>query len=102
MKKSAQIDPRQILMFGEAVANGLGGFTIIPKKPALEVGTREAAKMLGINRSTLHAMVDHPQASKILRWRWSSEKQGKRLWDVESLQAYRRATEDPEFGEGAK
>ena len=85
-------------MFGEVMPNGLGSFTIVPKKPVVEVDSNAAAKMLGIHKSTLNDLVNHPEAAKILRWRWISEKRGKRLWDVESLQAYRRATENPEFG----
>jgi hypothetical protein len=98
VKRSASSDPRQVLMFGEVMSNGLGGFTVIPKKPVAEVGTKAAARMLGMNKATLNRLVDDPEAAKLLKWRWISEKRGKRLWDVESLRAYREATANPEFG----
>jgi hypothetical protein len=98
VKKSASSDPRQILMFGEMLSNGLGGFTVIAKKPMVEVDSNAAAKMLGVSKTTLHSLVDDKEAARVLKWRWATEKRGKRLWDVESLQAYRKATENPEFG----
>jgi hypothetical protein len=98
MKRAGSNDPRQVLMFGEVMSNGLGGFTVIPKKPVAEVDSNAAAKMLGVSKTTLHSLVDDREAAGILRWRWISEKRGKRLWDVESLRAYREATSNPEFG----
>jgi hypothetical protein len=97
-KKSSVQDSRQILMFGEVISNGLGGYTVIPKKPVAEVDSKAAAKMLGVSMTTLHSLVNDREASKILRWRWISEKRGKRLWDAESLRAYREATTNSEFG----
>jgi hypothetical protein len=98
MKRAASSDPRQVLMFGEVMSNGLGGFTVIPKKPVAEVDTKAAARMLGMNKATLNRLVDDPEAARILKWRWISEKRSKRLWDVDSLLAFRKATMDPEFG----
>lgn len=102
MSKRASSDPKQavfsIFTEVEIIPNGLGAFTLSPKKPELEIGTRKAAKMLGISRSQMNALADDAVAMRILRWRWTTPRQGKRLWDSQSVAAYKEATRDPEFG----
>ena len=78
--------------------SGDGGFVIKPGKPVGECPSRQAAAILGISRSSLSPLVNQPLAAKIIRWRWTSPRQGKRMFDMGSLQRYREATRDPEFG----
>lgn len=89
---------QQLLLFATLTPNGNGGWTIVPRKPVAECGPSEAAQMLGVCRSTLSNLLDQPQAQKLIRWRWLTEAQGKRVYDTQSLLAYREATADPEFG----
>jgi hypothetical protein len=98
MTRKAFNDPAQTLLFADVTANGLGGFTITPRKPVNEITSKQAAKILSVSRANLNYMLDQPQAQRILRWRWLSEKKGKRVFELESVIAYRDATRDPEFG----
>ena len=78
--------------------DGNGRFIVTPSKPRLECSTADAAKILGVHRSSLSNIVNYPLAQKLLKWRWTSEKRGKRIFDLASVVAYKDATEDPEFG----
>jgi hypothetical protein len=86
-----------MLLFADVVSNGNGGFTVTPRKPLHEIDSRQAAKILGVSRAHMANIVNHPMGQKILRWRWISEKHGKRLFEYESVLEYREATKDPEF-----
>ena len=88
----------QMVLWADVVPNGNGGFTVVPRKPLREIDSAQAAQILGIHRSSLSHIVNQPRAQEILRWRWSSEKRGKRLFEYESVIEYREATKDPEFG----
>ncbi len=88
------------MLFAQVLPNGNGGYTVIPKKPLREVSAAGAARILGCSRAHVANLVNHPAASSILRWRWTSEKHGKRLFDLDSVLEYRAATRDPEFGDG--
>jgi len=73
---------------------------VIAKKPVAEVDSKTAAKMLGMSRARLNALIHDKVAAEILVWRWATHRRGKRLFAVESLVAYRKASGDPEFGQG--
>ncbi len=94
MKRRAPDDPAQILMFGEMLPDGAGGFRVRATRLCHEVGPKAAARMLGISQRYLSQLVDQPLAQKHLRWRWISEKKGKRLFEVEGIVAYVAATKE--------
>jgi hypothetical protein len=101
-RKRTKDDAAQILMFADCLPNGQGGFTIVPKKPLQEIGPVETAKLLNVHRSSLSLIVNYPLAQKLLKWRWSSERQGKRIFELDSVLAYREATKDHEVRETGK
>jgi hypothetical protein len=86
-------DP-QLLLFADVVPNGNGGFVVQPRKPlGPEITTKQAARILGVCRAQMWYLRNcHPQAQKILKWRFTSEKAGKILWDAASVQRYRELT----------
>lgn len=90
-KKTAD-SPGQILMFADLVPMGDGRFNVVPRKPQPEVSSATAAEMLGVCRSSLSLMVNSPLGQRHLRWRWLTEKKGKRVFEIESVVAYREAT----------
>jgi hypothetical protein len=82
---------------GTSIPQGDGSVLVKPGKPVQEVGSREAAQLLGIARSYLCPLLDQPLASKLIKWRWlNPDKKGKRLFNVASLHAYRKATQEIE------
>lgn len=83
-----------MMLFADVVPNGSGGFAVIPRKPLQEVTAKEAARILGVAHSHMSNIVNMPKAQKILVWRWSSEAQGKRLFDLQSVLAYRALLQD--------
>ncbi len=87
---------------GEFIPNGSGGFILRPGKPKLEVGPSEAARILNCAQSSLTNMLDRPLAQKYIKWRWTSDSHGKRVFDSASLQAYREALADPEVPRAPK
>lgn len=97
MKKPSS-DIFQLLLFGEARPDGNGKFVFTPRHPVAEITAKQAAKLLSISPQMVNKLVNQPEAAKILVWRWSSERRGKRLFDSASVIAYREATKDPEFG----
>lgn len=84
----------QIMLFADLVPNGAGGFNVIPKKPASEIDSQTTAKMLNVCRSSLSLIVNSKLGQKHLRWRWLTDKKGKRVFDLDSVIAYRDATKD--------
>jgi hypothetical protein len=82
------------------LARGDGSFVVKAGKPAAECDSMEAARILGMARSSVANLLNHPTALRYVRWRWTSPARGKRLFEVASLYEYIRATRDPEFGEG--
>lgn len=72
------------------------GYTVKPKKPIAEVSAVEAARILNVHRSQLGNLINYPLGQKLLKWRWTSERKGKRAFDLQSVLEYRRALEDPE------
>jgi len=95
MKKTT----KQISIAGDVVPIGNGAFRVIPRKPIIEVGPAEAARILHVATSSLPNLLDRPLAQKHIRWRWLSDAKGKRLYDTSSLYAY-LATTDPELPKG--
>jgi hypothetical protein len=87
------------MLFADVIPNGHGGFTVVPKKPSIEISSKQAAKILNMARSSLSNLLNQPKAMEIIKWRWLSEKKGKRVFELESVIAYREATKDSEFGE---
>lgn len=98
MNKKTFNDPAYTFLFADVLPNGSGGFIIAPRKPTREISSMQAAKMLNLSRSTLGNIVNFKRAHQILRWRWTSEKMGKRIFELESVLRYREATRDSEFG----
>jgi hypothetical protein len=97
LKKLAHQDsPGQMLLFADIVPNGSGGFVITPRKPVQEITSKEAARILGVAHSHMSNIVNMPKAQKILIWRWTSEAHGKRLFDLQSVLAYRALLQDGE------
>lgn len=86
----------QLLLFADVLPNGQGGFTVRPLKPQQEIGTAAAAKLLGVCRAQMWYLRNQPMGQKILKWRFTSEKKGKILWDLESVIAYKEATKSIE------
>ena len=66
----------QLLLFADVVPNGNGGFIVQPRKPlGPEITTKQAARILGVCRAQMWYLRNcHPQAQKILKWRFTSEK----------------------------
>lgn len=77
------VTPTEMLLLGQVVPNG-SGFSIIPKKPVAEITTKQAAQILGCSQRQISNLVNSPRGSKILRWRWQGEGQGKRLFELDS------------------
>lgn len=99
MKKPAtKDDPGQMMLFADIVPNGHGGFNVIPRKPVQEISSKEAARIIGISPSHLSNVINMPKAQKILRWRYVSELGRKRLFDLQSVLAYRALLEDEHGG----
>ncbi|MDB6111408.1 MAG: hypothetical protein JWR69_3158 [Pedosphaera sp.] len=98
MNKKTFNDPAYTILFADVLPNGSGGFVIAPKRPTREISSQQTAKMLNISRSTLSNILNEPKAYRILRWRWISGKMGKRVFELESVLQYRKASRDPEFG----
>jgi hypothetical protein len=90
-------DISQLLLFGEVLPDGTGGFVVKPRKPLPEVTTKEAARILGVSRAQMWYLRNHhPRAMQILRFRFSSERRGRVLWDVDSLHQFRQMTRELE------
>lgn len=98
MSKKAPNDPSQILLFADLVPNACGGFAVVPRKPSQEISSREAARMLNVARSTLSDIINTEKGQKHLRWRWTTAKKGKRVFELASVLEYREASGDSEFG----
>jgi hypothetical protein len=81
--------PEQILLFADWMPNPSGGYTVTPKKVvAQEIGTRQAAALLGVCRSTMWELRNDPVAGKILKWRFTTPAQRKVKFTIESVLAY--------------
>jgi len=93
MATRRQHDPKQILLFEDVVKNG-DTFSVIPRKPLQEIDAAEAAKLLNVCRTSLSLIVDSPLGQKYLRWRWLTDRQGKRVYELDSVIAYREATKN--------
>lgn len=92
-RKKLSDDPAQILLFADVVKVG-DTFSIIPRKPLHEISSRKAAEMLNVCRGSLSLIVNSELGQKHLRWRWLTEKRGKRVFELDSVIAYREATKD--------
>jgi hypothetical protein len=90
MKRKVQDDPSQTMLFADVFQNG-NGFTIVPRKPTTEIDSNQAATVLGCARSTLNTLINSQKGQKYLRWRWMTERKGKRLFELDSVLAYREA-----------
>ena len=91
-RKKKSDDPAQILLFADVVSNGVGGFNVIPRKPLHEISSKKAAELLNVCRGSLSLIVESKLGQKHLRWRWLTEKRGKRVFEFESVIEYRDAT----------
>jgi hypothetical protein len=91
---------RQILLHGTVAADGLGGLRVVPVKSLAEVSSRQAAEILDVCQGSLSLIVDTPLGQKHLRWRWLTEKQGKRVFELDSVRAYQEAKRNRAAGRG--
>lgn len=94
-----------LILFADAYPDGNGGFQIIPRPPrslvmskrggqlVQEVGSIDACKILGIGRACIHSLInDDPVGKRMIKYRFTSKRRGKRVFDVASLLAYREWT----------
>ena len=84
-------DPKPVAMTtlaADILPNGRGGFIVQPRKPLDEIGTIEAARRLGVSRTTMWELRNDPIASKILKWRFTTPSQRIVLFTTESVLAY--------------
>lgn len=86
-------DPAQILLFADVVKCG-DQFSVIPRKPLHEISSKKAAEILNVCRGSLSLIVNSKLGQKHLRWRWLTEKKGKRVFELDSVIEYREATKD--------
>ena len=84
------------MLFADSIPDGRGGFSVKPKKPVREVAPKDAARVIGVSMRLLRTIAAE---SSIIKWRWSSPRRGKRIFDLDSLLKYRAASADPEFGD---
>lgn len=87
-KKVTPAPVAKTLLFADLVPNGSGGFTVVPRKPTAEIESREVARMLKVARSTLSTILNTAKGQKHLRWRWLTDKQGKRVFEAASVADY--------------
>lgn len=77
---------------------GDGSYIVEPLRPVVGehwVEVKEAMKVLGLtSRGTLHNLRNSPGLCEMIRWKYTTPKQGKIVYEVNSLWAYRRAMED--------
>ncbi len=77
---------------------GDGSFLVKPGKPVVGehwVSTKEAMKIVGLSsRGTMHELRNSPGLCEMLRWKYLTPGQGRIVYEVSSLWAYRRAMED--------
>lgn len=92
MSKTTDTTPAQIPVLASVLPDGNGGFIVKPQKPAAEITTEQARKILGVCRAQMWYLRNQPMGQKILKWRFTSEKRGKILWDAASVLAYKEAT----------
>ena len=81
----------------EVVPLGDGSYRVTPRKPSVEVqeiSTREACRILNIGRAQIWYDRDSLPGSKILKWRFSGPGQGKILWELPSVLAYKSALKE--------
>jgi len=81
-------DNPQLLLFADLLPNGNGGFTVRPRKPLQEIGTIDAARMLGVSRTTLWELRNDEAASKVLKWRFTTPSQRIVKFETASVLAY--------------
>ncbi|HTD67118.1 MAG TPA: hypothetical protein VK846_11375 [Candidatus Limnocylindria bacterium] len=75
----------------KVTSDGSGGFRVTPEKPLEEIPSAVAAKLLSMSRGNLCLVVNSTLGQKHLRWRWLTPRKGKRLFERESVVAYREA-----------
>lgn len=88
--------PGQTLLTAAVLSDGNGGFRIVPGRPVQEIPSREAAKILSICRGSLSLTINTTLGQKHLRWRWLTQRKGKRVFDLASVVAYREALKELE------
>lgn len=96
MRKRSDNELQLTLIFAEQRKMPDGSFITVPRKPRNEVGPCEAARILNVSKSSLSNIINMPKGQQIIRWRWVTEKQGKRMFETESLMRYLQAMGDPE------
>lgn len=92
MSKATDTTPVQIPVLASVLPDGNGGFIVKPQKPTTEITTEQARRILGVCRAQMWYLRNQKMGQKILKWRFTSEKKGKILWDAASVLAYKEAT----------
>lgn len=81
----------QLPLFADITPNG-SGFTVTPRKPAAVVSVPQAAKILGIGRASMWYVLNvSPTGTKIIEYRYATDRKWKKLVTVESLMRYMEA-----------
>jgi hypothetical protein len=96
MKRNGKAeDPRQmVLLVGDLIPNG-NGYAVVPRKlQPQEISSADAARLLKVCRSSLSTIINTQLGQEHLRWRWISEKKGKRVFELESVVAYKQAMQE--------
>lgn len=81
-------------VLSEIQSLGDGSYRLMPRKPRVEVeeiSTVQACKILGISRGTIWYDRNTPLGQKILRWRFTGPGQGRIVWELPSVLAYKEA-----------
>lgn len=93
MSRQKTIESLPLFAFASTpIPKGDGSYILpAPKPMAKEIGTREAARLLGIHRDSMRFALETPLGREHLKWRWTSEHKKKRLFDAGSVLAYQAA-----------
>lgn len=87
----------------DVLPTGGGNYIVTPRKPASlqigpdgisqEIGSRDAAKILGVRSlGTMWSIRNCPDSMKFLKWRYTLPGKGKIAYDVASVYALRAAS----------
>src|SRR5688572_27383993 len=81
--------PSQIILTSRVTSDGAGGFRVVPEKPLQEIPAKKVAELLSMSRGNVSLLVNSPLGEKLLRWRWLTPRKGKRVFELDSVIAYR-------------
>lgn len=88
MSATAQLTMDDVLN-SDILSDGTG-FRLIPRKPRAEISCRDVMRILGLESpQSVVNIINSPQGSRLIRWRWKNAVGGHRLFDLESVQRYK-------------